>query len=86
MHVGFGTQEEFLSLLKKDCATHSDVSKSRIDEREFLELLLEKMFDKSPVSFNIFKYLDLLWVLKSWYQNLWIYANHCSKFSVLLPI
>ena len=36
MHVGFGTQQELLSILKKDCATHKDINKFRIDAREFL--------------------------------------------------
>ena len=31
MHVGFGTQQELLSILKKDCATHNDVNKSWIN-------------------------------------------------------
>ena len=60
MHVGFGTQQEFLSILKKDCATHSDESKFWIDESEFPDFLLESMFDKNPVSFNIFKYGSVL--------------------------
>ena len=60
MHVGFGTQQELLSILKKDCATHKDVNKFRIDAREFLVTLLEKMFDKNPISFNIVKYASIL--------------------------
>ena len=60
MFVGFGTQQELLSILKKDCVPHKDVSKFRTDAREFLVTLLEKMFDKNPISFNIVKYASVL--------------------------
>ena len=60
MYVGFGTQQELLSILKKDCITYSDLNDFRIDAREFLVTLLEKMFDKDPVSFNIVKYISVL--------------------------
>ena len=32
----------------------------RIDAREFLVTLLEKMFDKNPISFHLFKYASVL--------------------------
>ena len=60
MHVSFGTQQELLSILKKDCATHKDANKFRIDAREFLVTLLERMFDKNPISFSIVKYESVL--------------------------
>ena len=60
MHGGFGTQQELLSILRKDCTTHNDVNKFQIDPREFLVTLLEKMFDKNPISFNIVKYPSVL--------------------------
>ena len=60
MYVGFGTQQELLSRLKKDCITYSDLNDFRIDAREFLVTLLEKMFDKDPISFNIVKYTSVL--------------------------
>ena len=49
IHVGFGMQQELLSILKRDCVTQNDVNKFRIDAREFLVALLEKMFDKNPI-------------------------------------
>ena len=60
MHVSFGTQQELLSTLKRDCAAHNDINKFQIDEREFLVTLLEKAFDKNPISFNIVKYAPVL--------------------------
>ena len=47
-------------IYKKDCATRKDVHKFRVDTREFLVTLLEKMFDKKPISFNIVKYASVL--------------------------
>ena len=41
--------------LKKDCATHNNINKFRIDAREFIVTLLEKMYDKNPISFDIVK-------------------------------
>ena len=43
MHVGFGTQQKLLSILEKDCTTHKDVNKFRIDAKEFLVTLQEKL-------------------------------------------
>ena len=60
MHVAFGMQQELLSILKRDCVTRKDVNKFRIDAREFLVALLEKMFDKNPISFNIVTYASVL--------------------------
>ena len=60
MHVSSGTQQERLSTLKRDCATHNDINKFRIDEIEFLVTLLEKAFDKNPISLNIVKYASVL--------------------------
>ena len=36
MFVGFVTTQELLSILKKVCATHNDVSKFLVDAREIL--------------------------------------------------
>ena len=60
MYVGFGTQQELLSILKKELATHADVNKFRVDAREFLITLLKKMFHKNPISFSIVKYASVL--------------------------
>ena len=53
IHLSFGTQQELLSTLRRDCATYNDINKFQIDEREFLVTLLEKVFDKNTISFNI---------------------------------
>ena len=60
MHAGFGTQQELLSILKKDCATHKDVNIFRINAREFLVTLLEKTLDKNSIPLNIVKYASVL--------------------------
>ena len=59
MHVGFGTLDELQSLLRKDLISHADINKFRIEAREFLVTLLEKMFRKNPQSFNIVKYMSV---------------------------
>ena len=59
MHVGFGTLDELQSLLRKDLISHADINKFRIETREFLVTLLEKMFRKNPQSFNIVKYMSV---------------------------
>ena len=51
MYVGFGTLDELQSLLRKDLISHTDINKFRIEAREFLVTLLEKMFRKNPLSF-----------------------------------
>ena len=58
MHVGFGTLDELQSLLRKDLISQADINKSRIEAREFLVTLLEKMFRKNRLSFNIVKYIS----------------------------
>ena len=40
--------------------TYSDLNNFRIDAREFLVTLLEKMFDKDPILLNIVKYASVL--------------------------
>ena len=57
MYVGFGTLDELQSLLRKDLISHTDINKFRIEAREFLATLLEKMFRKNPLSFNIYQFL-----------------------------
>ena len=82
IYVAFGTQQDLLSILKKDCANHNDVNKFWIDIREFLVTLSEKIFDKNPILFNIvicISAIHLFQILKSWYYNPWMYANHRSK-------
>ena len=59
MHVGFGTLDELQSLLRKDLISHADINKFRIEAREFLVTLLEKMFRKNPLSFNIVKCMSV---------------------------
>ena len=58
LRVGFGTLDELQSLLRKDLISQADINKSRIEAREFLVTLLEKMFRKNPLSFNIVKYMS----------------------------
>ena len=58
--MSFGTQQELLSILKKDCATHKDVNIFRINAREFLVTLLEKTLDKNSIPLNIVKYASVL--------------------------
>ena len=58
MHVGFGTLDELQSLLRKDLISQADINKSCIEAREFLVTLLEKMFRKNRLSFNIVKYIS----------------------------
>ena len=60
MHVGFGTQQDLLSILRKDCLNQKNVKKIRIDARKFLITLLEKIFDKNAMSFNRVKYVSVL--------------------------
>ena len=43
-----------------DCATHNEVNKFRFDARRFLVTLLEKVFDKNSISFNIVQYASVL--------------------------
>ena len=57
LHIGFGTLDELQSLLRKDLISHADINKFRIEAREFVDTLLEKMFRKNPLSFNILKYM-----------------------------
>ena len=59
MHVGFGTLDELQSLLDKDLISDADIIKFRIEAREFLVTLLEKMFRKNLLSFNIVKYMSV---------------------------
>ena len=59
MHVGFGTLDEFHCLLWKDSISHTDINKFCIEAREFLVTLLEKMFQKNPLLFNIVKYMSV---------------------------
>ena len=54
-HIGFGAQQELLSILRKDSAAVEDINKFRLEARKFLITLLEKMFNKSHISFNIVK-------------------------------
>ena len=44
MHVGFDTLDELQSILRKDSISHIGINKFRIEAREFLVTLLEKMF------------------------------------------
>ena len=60
MHLGFGTQQELLPILRKDCATHNGLDNFRTDAREFLVTLLEKMSDTNPIPFNRVKYASVL--------------------------
>jgi len=41
MHVGFGAQQDLLSILRKDSAALEDLNKFRLEAREFLVTLLE---------------------------------------------
>ena len=59
IHVGFVTLDEVQSLLRKDLISHADINKFRIETREFLVTLQEKMFRKNPLSFNIVKYMSV---------------------------
>ena len=60
MHVGYGTLDELQSLLRKDLTSHADINNFRIEPREFVVTLLEKMFQRNPLSFNIVKYMSIL--------------------------
>ena len=71
MHVGFGTLDELQSLLRKDLISHADINKFRIEAREFVVTLLEKMFRKNPLSFNIVKYMSQHLVYASHYLKYW---------------
>ena len=59
IHVGFVTLDELQSLLRKDLISLADIIKFRIETREFLVTLQEKMFRKNPLSFNIVKYMSV---------------------------
>ena len=59
MHVGFGTLDELQSFLRKDLISHADINKFRIEAREFLVTLLEKMFRKNLLSSNTVKYMPV---------------------------
>ena len=58
-HVGFGILDELQSLFRKDLISHADINKFHIEAKEFLVTLLEKMFRKNPLSFNIVKYMSV---------------------------
>ena len=58
-HVGFGILDELQSLFRKDLISHADINKFHIVAKEFLVTLLEKMFRKNPLSFNIVKYMSV---------------------------
>ena len=60
MYVGFATQQELSSILKKDCVTYNDLNKFRIDAKQVLMRLLEKMFDKNLLYISIVKYASVL--------------------------
>ena len=60
VYAGFGTQQELLYILKKDCATHSNAKKFRIDAKEFQVTLLKKMLNKNPILFSLVKYASVL--------------------------
>ena len=60
MHIGFGAQQEFLSILIKDSPTLDYASKFRLEAREVLTVPLEKIFDSSSISFTILKHASLL--------------------------
>ena len=55
MHVSFDTQQELLSIFKKDFATHNDINKFQIDERKCLVTLMVKIRDKNSVLFSVVK-------------------------------
>ena len=60
MHVGLGTLDELQSLLSMDLISHADINKFCIKAKGFLVTILEKMFRKNLLSFNIVKYMSVL--------------------------
>ena len=59
MHVGLGTLDELQSLLSMDLISHADINKFCIKAKGFLVTILEKMFRKNLLSFNIVKYMSV---------------------------
>ena len=59
MHVGFATLQELQSLRRKDLVSQVDVNKFRVEVKEFVVVLLEKMFCKNPISYNFVKYASI---------------------------
>ena len=59
MHVGFGTLDKLQSLLPKGLISHAAINKFRIEARELIVTLLEKMFRKNHLLLNIVKYMSV---------------------------
>ena len=56
MHLGFGTLDEIQSLLRNDLASQANISRFRVEAREFLVAMMEKIFQKNPLSFQFVQY------------------------------
>ena len=56
MHLGFGTLDEIQSLLRNDLAYQANISRFRVEAREFLVAMMEKIFQKNPLSSQFVQY------------------------------
>ena len=56
MHLGFGTLDEIQSLLHNDLASQANISRFRVEAREFFVATMEKIFQKNPPSFQFVQY------------------------------
>ena len=56
MHLGFSTLDEIQSLLHNDLASQANISLFRVEAREFLVAMMEKIFQKNLLSFQFVQY------------------------------
>ena len=59
VHLGFGILDEIQSLLCNDLASQANISRFRVEAREFLVAMMEKIFQKNPLSFQFVQYATI---------------------------
>ena len=59
MHLCFGTLDEIQSLLRNDLASQANISRFRVEAREFLVAMMEKIFQKNPLPFQFVQYVTV---------------------------